>query len=43
MSSDVIIRVLGDDDKADVYRIWVDGLEQSKLAVSRMFRSWFMR
>ena len=43
MTSDVTIRALSDDDRADVCRIWVDGLEQSKLAVPRIVRPWFMR
>ena len=43
MKSDITIRKLRAEDKADVCRIWVDGLDQSKLAVSWMFRPWFMR
>lgn len=43
MTSDVVIRILGDGDKTDVCRIWADGLNQSRLAVGRLFRPWFMR
>lgn len=43
MTSDVTIRILGDDDRADVCRIWENGLNQSRLAVRRIFRPWFMR
>jgi len=43
MTSDVAIRVLSDPDKADVCRIWVDGLEQSKMAVPWFLRPWLLR
>jgi GNAT superfamily N-acetyltransferase len=42
MTSDVAIRVLRDPDRADVCRIWVDGLEQSKKAVPWFLGPWFM-
>lgn len=42
MASEVTIRALAEQDKADVCRIWVDGLEQSKLAAPWFMRRWFM-
>lgn len=42
MASEVTIRKLADQDKADVCRIWVDGLEQSRLAAPWFLRRWFM-
>lgn len=42
MTSEVTIRALADLDKADVCRIWVEGLEQSKLAAPWFLRPWFM-
>ncbi len=33
MKSNINIRILGVDDGADVCRIWVNGLNQSRLAV----------
>lgn len=43
MKSDITIRKLRAEDKADVCRIWVNGLSQSKLAVHWLFRPWFMK
>ncbi len=40
--SDVVIRPIKDSDKADVCRIWVDGLQQSRSAVPWFLGSWFM-
>jgi ribosomal protein S18 acetylase RimI-like enzyme len=42
-SAVVIIRALQDSDKADVARIWADGLEQSRSAVPWFLGSWFMK
>ena len=42
MESDVKIRILGVDDGADVCRIWAKGLNQSRFAVRRIFRPWFI-
>lgn len=42
MTSDVTIRILDEDDKAEVCQIWVNGLNQSRLVVPRIFCPWFM-
>ena len=43
MTSDVAIRALSHPESADVCRIWVDGLEQSKMAVPWFLRPWLLR
>lgn len=42
MTSNVTVRALAAHDAACVSRIWVQGLDQSKLAVAWVFRRWFI-